>query len=169
MPHVHRQHLPKINSGQQHTEEVLLSTDIDLSLQIIEQPHLWQPTLHLDPYSREAIQFNEANRLTNHQETLTKYYSFASTVQQIKVVIHRRVEKDFYGWVDFQDEHYNITNNYYIRRKHLIQNNKKMQKYLKNTHSMQSTGSGDDKIVRQYIENKIKKELDNERLVKLSQ
>ncbi len=44
-----------------------------------------------------------------------------------------------------------------------------MQKYLKNTHSMQSTGTGDDKVVREYFENKIKKELDNQRLVKLSQ
>lgn len=43
-----------------------------------------------------------------------------------------------------------------------------MQKYLKNTLSMQSTGSGDEKV-REYIENKIKKELDNERMVKLSQ
>lgn len=67
-----------------------------------------------------------------------------------------RVEKDYYGWVDFTTEHYTITNNYYIRRKHLIQNNKKMQKYLKSTYSMQSTGSDDDRAVREYIQNKIK-------------
>jgi hypothetical protein len=59
-----------------------------------------------------------------------------------------------------------ITNNYYIRRKHLIQNNKKMQKYLKSTYSMQSTGSDDDRAVREYIQNKIKNELDQNRIIK---
>jgi hypothetical protein len=71
--------------------------------------------------------------------------------------------------VDFQEEHFHITNVYYMRRKQLVQNNKRMQKYLKSTMSMQSTGSGDDRCVRDYFENKIKKELDNERLVKLTQ
>ena len=89
----------------------------------------------------------ESNKIISTEEFLKNYFSFTDTVQQIKLVIHRRIEKDFYGWIDFQKDHFFITNNYYIRRKNLVHNNKKMQKYFKNS-SMQSTGSGDDKNVR---------------------
>jgi hypothetical protein len=41
-----------------------------------------------------------------------------------------------------------------------------MQKYLKSTYSMQSTGSDDDRAVREYIQNKIKNELDQNRIIK---
>lgn len=92
---------------------------------------------------------------------LTRYLPFSETVQLIRTVVHRRVEKDFYGWVDFHDEHYTITNNYYMRRKHLTRNSKKLQKYLAN--------SAPPDHVRQYFEDRVRKELDNQRLVKLSQ
>lgn len=151
---------PLIHPTYQPQEKVLPATDRNLSLSHLQQSHLRYSPFHSDPYSRETIEFNESNKLQTSDEVMTQYNTFNETVQQIKLVIHRRVEKDFYGWVDFHDEHYAITNSYYIRRKHLVQNNKKMQKYLKNTLSMQSTGSGDEKV-REYIENKIKKELDN--------
>jgi len=44
----------------------------------------------------------------------------------IKGVITHRVEKDFYGWVDFQPEHFMATNTYYLRRKQLVQSGRKM-------------------------------------------
>jgi hypothetical protein len=59
-------------------------------------------------------------------ETLKRYYCFSETVQSIKSVITRRVEKDFYGWVDFEKEHFLITNSYYLRRKQLVQTGRKM-------------------------------------------
>jgi hypothetical protein len=40
-----------------------------------------------------------------------------------------------------------------------------MEKYLKSTSDMQSTGSGDDKHVREYIRERIKKQLDQQRVV----
>lgn len=83
----------------------------------------------------------------------------------IRGVIIKRVEKDFYGWVDFQPGHFLITNSYYLRRKQLVQSGRMMEKYLKSTSDMQSTGSGDDKHVREYIRERIKKELDQQRLV----
>lgn len=75
-------------------------------------------------------------------------------------MITRRVDKDFYGWVDFQKDYFAITNVYYLRRKQLMQTGRKIEKYLKNTSEMQSTASGDDKHVREYIREKIKKQLD---------
>jgi len=81
-------------------------------------------------------------------------------------VITRRVDKDFYGWVDFQKEHFAITNVYYLRRKQLVQTGRKIENYLKNTSELQSTGSDDNKHVREYIREKIKKQLDQHRLVR---
>lgn len=47
-----------------------------------------------------------------------------------------------------------------------MQTGRKMENYLKNTSELQSTGSGDDKHVREYIREKIKKQLDQQRLVR---
>lgn len=112
--------------------------------------------IDLDPDSLQSVDYVESTKLADDKEALSGYYNFQDTVKLIKQVVHKRVEKDFYGWVDFKKEHYNITNAYYVRRKHLVQNNKKIQKYFKSTISMQSTGSGEDRNVREYFENKIK-------------
>lgn len=68
---------------------------------------------------------------------LANYYDFGQVIKNIRAVVHGRVEIDFYGWVDFRREHYLITNAYYIKRKHLVENNKKMQKYLKSVETGQ--------------------------------
>ena len=47
-----------------------------------------------------------------------------------------------------------------------MQTGRKIENYLKNTSELQSTGSGDDKHVREYIREKIKKQLDQQRLVR---
>jgi hypothetical protein len=99
-------------------------------------------------------------------ESLRQYYSFNETSQVIRGVITRRVDKDFYGWVDFQPPHFLITNAYYLRRKQLVQNGRMMEKYLKSTSDLQSTGSGDDRHVREYIRERIKKQLDQQRIVR---
>lgn len=59
-------------------------------------------------------------------ETLRHYYNFNETTQLVRGVIIRRVEKDFYGWVDFQPSHFLITNTYYLKRKQLVQNGRMM-------------------------------------------
>jgi hypothetical protein len=85
------------------------------------------------------------NKLASTGEMLGGYHTFSETVQMIRGVVQKRVEQDFYGWIDFHDEHYSITNSYYVRRKQLVQNNQKMQQYLKNTlHVVQNP-------VRQYF------------------
>jgi hypothetical protein len=96
-------------------------------------------------------------QLMHERSSLHNYFSFAETIQAIKGVITYRVEKDFYGWVDFQPGHYSITNAYYLRRKQLVSSGRKMEKYLKSTSELQSTGSGDDKHVREYIRERVKK------------
>lgn len=65
--------------------------------------------------------------------------------------------------MDFRDEHYAITHNYYLRRKHLTRNTKKLQKILA------ASPLPPSEQVRQYFEARVRKELDNQRLVKLSQ
>lgn len=107
----------------------------------------------------------ETNRLSHQKENLKQYYSFRETTQVIRSVITHRVSKDFYGWVDFQPAHFFITNAYYLRRKQLVQSGRRMEKYLKNTSELQSTASGDDRHVREYIRERIKKHLDQQRLV----
>jgi hypothetical protein len=107
------------------------------------------------------VELAETHKLLASEEMLGRYLPFSETVQLIRTVVHRRVEKDFYGWVDFRDEHYAITNNYYLRRKHLTRNSKKLQKYLATCPPSEQ--------VRQYFEDRVRKELDNQRLVKLSQ
>ena len=82
------------------------------------------------------------------KESIGQYYTFSQTAMAIRGVITHRVQKDFYGWVDFQPGHFMITNAYYMRRKQLVQSGRKMEKYLKSTSDLQSTGSGDDKHVR---------------------
>ena len=88
------------------------------------------------------------NKTVTRTETLSKYNSFTETVAVIKKVITLRAKKDFYGWVDFQPSHFNITNTYYLRRKQLFQTGRQMEKYLTKTSELQSTGSADDHNVR---------------------
>jgi predicted protein tyrosine phosphatase len=85
-------------------------------------------------------------KIANHQPVLQNYFEWEQIIQVIKTAVYKRTEKDFYGWIDFK-QCFLITNAYYCRRKHLVQNNKKMQKYLKNTKSGQSTGA-EDRYVR---------------------
>ena len=42
-------------------------------------------------------------------------------------------------------------NVYYLRRKQLVQTGRQIENYLKHTSELQSTGSDDDKHVREYI------------------
>ena len=46
-----------------------------------------------------------------------------------------------------------------------MQKGRQMEKYLKNASELQSTGSGDNKHVREYIREKIKKQIDQQRIV----
>ena len=70
-------------------------------------------------------------KMIDTKERLTHYSTFKETVLRIKKVVTQRAQNDFYGWIDFRTEHFDITNKYYLRRKILFQNNKRLERSLR--------------------------------------
>lgn len=74
------------------------------------------------------------HRLIDSKEHLRQYSTFRETVMRIGRLVRQRTETDFYGWVDFRTENYEITRKYYLRRKVLFQNNKRLERSLHRHH-----------------------------------